>query len=97
MVFYQGVSDTNVSDKCIFHPTHRRYLQKKRNFEFILTHTFLKNFDKKKKKKIQTWWYFTKRDYFGIFKAEFLMSTTKVITQILTEVSETVNKCHCYQ
>ena len=50
MVFYQGVSDTNVSDKCIFHPTHRRYLQKKRNFEFILTHTFLKNFDKKKKK-----------------------------------------------
>ena len=51
MVFYQGVSDTNVSDKCIFHPTHRRYLQKKRNFEFILTNKFLKNFDKKKKKK----------------------------------------------
>ena len=63
-------------------------------FEFIMP--FSKILIRKKKKR-QTWWYFTKRAYFGIFKAEFLMSTTKVITQILTEVSETVNKCHCYQ
>ena len=47
MVFYKGVSDTNVSDNCIFHQTHNIY--KNGNFEFIFTCAFLKNFDKKKK------------------------------------------------
>ena len=88
MVFYKGVSDTNVSDNCIFHQTHNIY--KNGNFEFIFTCAFLKNFYKKKKTVVV----FYKKGLLWHFKAEFVMSTTKVITRILTWGSETIKKRH---
>ena len=72
----------------VFSTRHTDDIYKNRNFEFNLTYAFLKNVDKKKKTQ---WWYFTKkveRAYFGIFKVEFLMSTTKVVTHTLLKYSK---------